>query len=228
MKKIQIFVFGVFFLLFISCKKSMSDLTFKANGIVTNPTTNIRISNYPISLYWYNSAGLWPIKINIETVKTASDGTFSISTNIDTSKFSKGFSLVLSLDASGGYILNAFGINAKVYILKSNYDPSAYKDIEFNVYKNANLKLKLIRTQTDTFTGLEVLHSILIQNNYYNDYSIFGQNPPPNTEINISTISDAFTKIFITKYNGTPNIVFKLVDSVKCTSDSTSILNVYY
>ena len=229
---ISLLISLAFFLLSASCKKSLTNLTYNFNGVVVNPTTNTPIANYPLKLYWYKSGDgifLWPQTINIKSLRTQSDGTFNFSQNIDTSNFSRGFALVLALDTSGDYILNMFGINAKCYILKTNYDPNAFKNVEFNLYKKANLKLILNRTQSDIFSAFRLYYTIIEKNqlcgNYWYPYSSM-QNFVPNTEINISTISDTYTTIYMNKYNYNSIPYYQKIDSVKCNTDSTVIYNV--
>jgi hypothetical protein len=221
------------FVFFNSCKKQVAVCTgdcfiINANGQVVNKSTNTSAAGVPVSLEWVKFDGLSSQSEGIATVSSKTDGTFDFTSSIDTTYFSKGYFLSLSVHSNDDYIVLAF---AGVTELRSYlFDPNAFQSEQFEVYTKANLKIKLHRTLDDNFQRYEITHSNVKENLFLNDYSV--QSPQEvidrNTnELDVATVADVYTRIMTAKTfaDGTSTTT---LDSVKCTTDSTSVYNVTF
>lgn len=215
-----------------SCKKQapvcMGNCgTINANGSVVNKRTNTNASGVPVSLSWVKFVGGFSQSEVIATVSSKTDGSFNFTSNIDTTYFSKGYFLSLSVGSSNDYII--LGYSGVIETRTYSFNPNAFQTKQFEVYKKANLKIRLHRTLNDNFQSYAITHSNVTDDFLY-DYNV--QSPQEvidrnTSELNIVTVSDVYTKIKTVKtfLNGTSIIT---LDSVKCTSNATSIYDVTF
>jgi len=215
-----------------SCKKQAPVCkgncgTINANGSVVNKLTTTSASGVPVSLSWVKFVGGFSQSEVIATVNSKTDGSFNFTSNIDTTYFSKGYFLSLSVGKGNEYIILGYSgfIETRTY----SFDQNVFQAKQFEVYKKANLKIKLNRTLNDNFQSYEITHSNVTDFFLY-DYNV--QSPQEvidrnTSELNIATVADVYTKIKTVKtfVNGTSIIT---LDSVKCTTSSTSIYDVTF
>lgn len=215
-----------------SCKKQAPVCTgncetINANGSVINKLTSTSAASVPVSLSWVKFVGGFSQKEVIATVNSKIDGSFNLTSNIDTTYFSKGYFLSLSVGKSNDYIILGYSglTETRTYV----FDQNAFQAKQFEVYKKANLKLKLNRTLNDNFQRYAITHSN-VADFYLYDYNV--QSPQEvidrnTSEINIETVADVYTKIKTVKTfaNGTSTTT---LDSVICTTSSTSIYDVTF
>ena len=229
--KILLTVLSVSFLI-NSCKKQAPVCTgncgtINANGSVVNKLTATNASGVPISLSWVKFVGGFSQSEVIATVNSKTDGSFNFTSNIDTTYFSKGYFLSLSVGSSNDYII--LGYSGLIETRTYSFDPNAFQTKQFEVYKKANLKIRLHRTLNDNFQSYAITHSNVTDDFLY-DYNV--QSPQEvidrnTSELNVVTVADVYTKIKTTKTfaNGTSIIT---LDSVKCTTNSTRIYDVTF
>jgi hypothetical protein len=229
--KILLIIFSVSFLV-NSCKKQAPACTgncetINANGRVVNKLTTTSASGVPVSLSWVKFVGGFSQSEVIATVNSKTDGSFNFTSNIDTSYFSRGYFLSLSVGKSNNYIILGYSglIETRIY----SFDQNAFQNKQFEVYKKANLKIKLHRTLNDNFQSYAITHSN-VSNDFLYDYNV--QSPQEvidrnTSELTVVTVADVYTKIKTVKAfaNGTSIIT---LDSVKCTSNSTSIYDITF
>jgi hypothetical protein len=203
-------------------------VTINANGSVVNKLTSTSASGVPVSLSWVTFSGIFSQSELISKLPSKTDGSFNFTSHIDTSYFSRGYYLSLSVGSSNEYIILTYSglIRTNTYSL----DLNAFQNIQFEVYKKANLKIKLHRTLNDNFQTYAIVHSSIEYYTFDNDYYV--ESPQEvidrnTSEIDVATVADVYTRIQTTKTfaNGTSTITF---DSVKCTSTTTSIYNVSF
>lgn len=229
--KILVTLFSIAFFI-NSCKKQFLSCsgncgTINANGNVINKLTAESAAGVPVSLSWVKFAGGFSQSEVITTINSKFDGSFNFIANIDTTYFSKGYFLSLSVGKSNDYIILGYSglIETRAYL----YDQNVFQAKQFEVYKKANLKIRLRRTLNDNFKSYAITHSN-VTNFFSHDYSV--QSPQEvidrNTnEINVETVADVFTKIKTIKTfaNGTSIIT---LDSVKCTVNSPGVYDVVF
>jgi hypothetical protein len=229
--KILLIILSVSFLV-NSCKKQAPACTgncktINANGSVVNKLTTTSASGVPVSLSWVKFVGGFSQSEVIATVNSKTDGSFNFTSNIDTSYFSRGYFLSLSVGKSNNYIILGYSglIETRIY----SFDQNAFQNKQFEVYKKANLKIKLHRTLNDNFQSYAITHSN-VSNDFLYDYNV--QSPQEvidrnTSELTVVTVADVYTKIKTVKAfaNGTSIIT---LDSVKCTSNSTSIYDITF
>jgi hypothetical protein len=229
--KILLIILSVSFLV-NSCKKQAPACTgncktINANGSVVNKLTTTSASGVPVSLSWVKFVGGFSQSEVIATVNSKTDGSFNFTSNIDTSYFSRGYFLSLSVGKSNNYIILGYSglIETRIY----SFDQNAFQNKQFEVYKKANLKIKLHRTLNDNFQSYAITHSN-VTNDFLYDYNV--QSPQEvidrnTSELNVVTVADVYTKIKTVKTfaNGTSTIT---LDSVKCTTNSTSIYDITF
>ena len=199
-----------------------------SNGNVINKLTNNNAANVPVSLSWVKFVAGFSQSEIITTVNSKSDGTFNFTSNVDTTYFNKGYFLSLSVGSNNEYLI--LGYSGLIETRAYTFDPNAFQGVQLEVYKKANLKLTLNRTQADNFQSFSISHSNVVNNFFIYDYNV--ESPQEvidrNTmEINVSTVADVFTKIRVIKtlVNGSST---STLDSVKCTTNSKSIYNVTF
>ncbi|CAN5764082.1 hypothetical protein BH11BAC3_BH11BAC3_25380 [soil metagenome] len=223
----------VFVSLFIySCKKQAPVCTgnceaINSNGSVVNKLTTTSASGVPVSLSWVKFVGGFSQSEIVTTVNSKADGSFNFTSNIDTTYFSKGYFLSLSVGKSNDYI--KLGYSGIIETRTYSFDQNAFQAKQFEVYKKANLKIKLQRTLNDNFQSYAITHSN-VTNDFLYDYNV--QSPQEvidrnTSEINVETVADVYTKIATVKTfaNG---ISTSTLDSVKCTTNSISTYNVSF
>lgn len=215
-----------------SCKKQAPVCTsncgtINANGSVVNKLTATNASGVPVSLSWVKFGGGFPQSEVIATVNSKADGSFNFTSNIDTTYFSKGYFLSLSVGSNKDYII--LGYSGLIETRTYSFDPNAFQTKQFEVYKKANLKIRLHRKLNDNFQSYSITHSN-VTNDFLYDYNV--QSPQEvidrnTSEVNVVTVADVYTKIKTVKafINGTSTIT---LDSVKCASNSTSIYDVTF
>lgn len=216
-----------------SCRKQTPACTancavVNANGSVLNKLTNAHVAKVPVSLNWIKFEGGFSQRQTITTVNSTSDGTFNFNSNIDTTYFNKGYYLGLNVDSNDEYIILGYSgvISKRAY----SFDQNAFQGVQFDVYKKANLKLRLHRKQNDNFLSFSISHSNVADDFYSYDYNV--QSPQEiidrnTSEVNVSTVADVFTRIKVVKSfnNGTTN---RIVDSIKCNATSTNVYDINF
>ena len=229
--KILLTIISVSFLI-NSCKKQAPVCTgncgtINANGSVVNKLTTTSASGVPVSLSWVKFVGGFSQSEVIATVNSKTDGSFNFTSNIDTTYFSKGYFLSLSVGKSNDYIILGYSgfIETRTY----SFNQNAFQAKQFEVYKKANLKIRLHRTLNDNFQRYSITHSNVTDFFLY-DYNV--QSPQEvidrnTSELNVETVADVYTKIKTVKTfaGGTSTIT---LDSIICTTSSTSIYDVTF
>lgn len=216
-----------------SCKKQAPACTgncgtINANGDVINNLTSTSASGVPVSLSWVKFVGGFSQSEVITTVNSKSDGSFNFTSNVDTSYFSRGYFLSLSVGSNKEYII--LGYSGLIETRTYSFDKNAFQNIQLEVYKKAILKIKLHRTQSDNFQSFSIAHSNVVDDVYLYDYNV--QSPQEvidmnKSEIDVSTVADVFTKIRVIKTlnNGTVNTT---IDSVKCSANTPGTYDVNF
>lgn len=229
----KILITAISFSIFTTaCKKQAPVCTancgsINANGKVVNKLTAANAAGVPVSLSWIKFVGGFSQSKVITTVNSKTDGSFNFTQNIDTTYFSKGYFLSLRVGKSNDYIILGYSglIETRTYV----FDQNAFQAKLFEVYKKANLKLKLNRTLNDNFQSYAITYSN-VADFYLHSYNV--QSPQEVTdknisEINIETVADVYTKIKTVKTfaNG---ISTTTLDSIKCTTNATSIYEINF
>lgn len=201
--------------------------TINSNGRVINKLTNTGAAGVPVSLNWVKFVGGIAQTEVIATVNSKADGSFNFTSSIDTTYFTRGYSLSLKANKSKEYIILGYSgvINVQAY----SFDQNALQNKTLEVYKKANLKIRLNRTLNDNFQSFAITHSN-VNDFFLYDYNV--QSPKEvidrnTSELNIETVADVYTKIKTTKtFSNSPSIV--TLDSVKCTANSISTYKVTF
>lgn len=145
-----------------SCKKQAPICTvncekINSNGSVINKLTTTSAPGVPVSLSWVKFVGGFSQSQVIATVNSKTDGSFNFTSIIDTTYFSKGYFLSLSVGKSNDYII--LGYSGVIETRTYSYDQNAFQAKQFEVYKKANLKIRLHRTLNDNFRSYAIMHS---------------------------------------------------------------------
>jgi hypothetical protein len=195
--------------------------------------TNTSAAGVPVSLSWVKMVPgsfptILPPELVIAKVKSESDGTFNFTSEIDTTYFVRRYFLSLTVGSNKEYIIlghPGVTISANTYF----FDQNAFQGVQFEVYKKANLKIRLHRTQNDDFTKFSISHSIfdywfLYDYNVGSPQEVIDQN---KSELNVETVADVYTKIKVVKtfLNGTSTTT---IDSVRCTTNATTTYDVIF
>lgn len=225
------------FLLFIvilltSCKREMPKCTgncvdVRFAGTVFNKATNTPMSGQVVNVYM-NKSGFClfcPLR-KIGSVKTESDGSFSLMSTIDSTLLNENH-LVVSMKKPNGYISYPEPVgpgilpNTPEYLSVDFYDldPSRMEHISFGFYPRTLLKINLHRTtpvSPDKYLSLEFKLD--------EQTSVWGlreSNSNADTTLTIYTSASMFTKIISRK--SVTNI-----DSVYCRTNQDNSINISY
>ncbi|POY39194.1 hypothetical protein C3K47_01475 [Solitalea longa] len=209
-----------------SCEKeappcSGNCASLRVDGNVINKLDSTVASGVTVILSWSKSVYISQDQV-ISKVNSKKDGTFNFTSNIDTTYFSRGYFLTLRVSSNNEYSILGYSglINTEAYF----FDPNAFQNIHFEVYKKAKLKLKLHRSRNDSIQSFSISHSDILPDFFIYDYNVVY---PQEGEINVSTVADVFTKIRVIKtlING---VTTTTIDSIKCLSNSTLVYDINF
>jgi hypothetical protein len=229
----KIFLPLVLVLLLFGCQKQTIVCTgncgiISISGTTFNKITNTAEPNVPISLDWAKARICICSQKNVFTGQSGSDGSFTITANIDTSMF-KDHGLRLYVTKNDDFIVirdSAFANNNSY----RSYTPGGYPPVQLNIYPQATLKIILQRSQTDNFESFGIQHSAVNENNTVSDYA--ASSPKEVTdrnvkELTVPTVAGVFTKIISTKRINSTQTITK-IDSVKCTRGGANTFTVVF
>lgn len=209
---------------FVECTKpNCYDL--KVEGLVINKATNDSLNNIPITLNWVNPAYTLSSGATINVQYSNNSGSFSFINSIDTSLFSNGYHLNISIPNKSDYIVFPKGNSFSVY------DPTdpILKSIKYELYPKAQLQIQLIREKTDALESLVVTHSFR-KDSGYADRTILKTNGifdnPLNDQLSVETSADVKTYISWTKkVSGVKTLK---TDSIVCKQNAANIYKIRY
>lgn len=220
-------------LLLLSCRKQTIICTGNCAPITISGTTFNKISNtaqpnVPISLDWVQARICICSQKNVFTGQSGSDGSFTITANIDTSMF-KNYGLKLYVSKNDDFIVirdSTFASNDSYRF----YSPGGYPPVRLNIYPQATLKIKLQRSQTDNFESFSIQHSAVNENNTVSDYYVSSPKEVTDRnvkELTVPTVAGVFTKIISTKRISSTQVITQ-IDSVKCTRGGNNSFTVVF
>ncbi len=203
----------------VECKSGCYDI--KLDGSIIDNVTKNAIKNTPITLNWTN-----PICAtcpdNIVAIQYSNDtGTFSFSNAIDTSYFSKGYHLNISIPEKSDYIIFP---KEKIF---SVYNPTdnILKSLKFELYPKTQLLIQLVREKSDAFDTFIIGHAFRKDIGYTDRTIKKSSNQydyPLNDSFNVETSADIKTYITWTKINNAVRLV--KTDSIIC---KRNVINTY-
>lgn len=220
-------------LLLLSCRKQTIICTgncapITISGTTFNKITNTAQPNVPISLDWVRTTICICSQKNVFTGQSGSDGSFTITANIDTSMF-RDHGLKLYVSKNDNFIViqdSTFASNDSYRF----YSPGGYPPVQLNIYPKAMLKIILQRRQTDNFESFGIEHSAVNDYNTVSDYYV--SSPKEVTDRNVKelavpTVAGVFTKIISTKRINSTQIITQ-IDSVRCTKGGANTFTVVF
>lgn len=229
-----VFVLSLFSLfLFPSCKKQAAICSgncgeITAAGKVVNELTGTPVSGVPVSLAWTKFSGGIEKKEVIGTVQSNDDGSFILNATLDTMKFNDGYTLYLSAESNDEYMI--LGYSGTIGQASYSFDPTAFANLRFDVYRKAALRIRLHRILNDDFKSFSISHSNVVPELFQNDYLV--QSPQEVINRNQSyvdkkTVADIYTRIRTEKVlpDGTTQTT---VDSVICGAAGETVYDVFF
>ena len=220
-------------LLLLSCRKQTIICTgncapITISGTTFNKITNTAQPNVPISLDWVQARICICSQKNVFTGQSGSDGSFTITANIDTSMF-KDHGLRLYVSKNDDFIV----IRDSVFTNDNSfrfYSPAGYPPERLNNYPQATKKIKLQRSQKDNFESFGIQHSAVNENNTVSDYAISSPQEVIDRnvkELTVPTVAGVFTKIISTKRINSTQVITQ-IDSVRCTRGGNNSFTVVF
>jgi hypothetical protein len=198
-----------------------------ANGRVVNKLANTAAAGVPVSLRWAKFVGGLSQFELISTVKSRADGSFDLKSDIDTTYFTRGYYLSLNVGQNNEYLILGYSgvIEARTY----SYDQAVFQGKQLEVYKKANLNIKLRRLANDNFQSFAISHAnvtdfFLYDYNVASPQEVIDRN---TSELNVQTVADVYTKVRSVKTfaNGTS---ITTLDSVRCVVGSANTVEVRF
>ncbi len=205
-------------LLSISCKKQIAVCTgncdvVNINGYLFNGASNSNAGVAPISLDWQKFTGIIFSQKNVSSINAKSDGTFNFTSIIDTTLFEQGYFLSINVDDNNSYMtLPDNGVN-RMY----NYNANGFTNLKLDVYPKTTLKIKLNRIQNDNFQYFAVSY-YFIDNAEFFPFETSSPQDIYETELDVPTSTDLYTKIRVTKTSSTGTSTMT-IDSIICTKN---------
>jgi len=226
-------------MLFCSCRKQVPDCSgncsdFVFAGFIYDKSLNTPLPNQSIDIVLYQSGGCWLCSSKtIASGKSNSNGYFSITATFDTSLL-KEYYLQVSATAADNFINNAKPIGPGILNSQDNLsskqfstiDTGAFKNVRFDFYPRALLKINLHRTSSTT----QQYPSLIQSYTFDNRTSIWGLDERAtnkDTTLTIYTTANIFTKIVSTKQQSS-TIVNSKTDSIKCLSNVNNSIDITY
>ena len=195
--------------------------TLKFNGSIIDKVTNNSVINTPVTLNWVNPTCITCPEDVIDIQYSKGSGNFSFSNAIDTSYFSNGFHLNISIPETSDYIIFPKEKNFSVY----NSTDSILNHLKFELYPKTQLLIQLVREKADAFDTFIVGHAfrkdirytdrIITKSTNQYDYLL-------NDSFNVETSADIKTYITWTKIYNAVRVV--KTDSIIC---KRNIVNTY-
>ena len=143
--------------LLLSCKKQIVICTgncysLNVNGKVVNSLTNENAPNVPLVISRVKFVGIFSSSKTVQEFNSKQDGTFNISTGIDSTMFNDGYFLSLKVKDNKDYMTLPDKGNNRLYDLSTN----TLSNLFISVYPKTSLKIKLNRIQNDNFQYFSV------------------------------------------------------------------------
>jgi len=209
---------------FVKCTKPNSCFEIKIEGSIIDKAKNDSIKNIPITLNWVNPTSSFSADNTIDIQYSNNSGNFSFLSSIDTSFFSKGYYLNVSIPIKNDYIVfprNTFSI----------YNPtdSIIKNLKYEFYPKTRLLIQIIRQMDDVFETFSVSHTFR-KNFGYVDKTIhrnFNQyDSPVNDSYNVETAANI--KTYITWVKTINSVRYEKTDSIICKQNTQNIYKIKY
>lgn len=202
--------------------------SIRATGRVTDGVTQAPVANIPVYLAWTRFVGLASKTEEISRTNTRQDGSYDFTSDIDTSYFSNGYSLMVKVDRSNDHMI-LFPEESYAFIQR-RFDTTGLRNRDLHVYRKADLTIKLNKTETTLYTAFKVEHTSVPNTGSYYAYSLLTPSEissPATRENKVATVADVYTKITIVKQfaNGTRVIT---TDSLICRANAANMYTVSY
>ncbi len=166
--------------------------------------------------------GFAPSPKSVYNGQADSEGNFSFTISIDSSLF-KDYTLGVRVLVQTGYLRNNYDYLEERLV---EYGQTSLQNINFAMYPQANLIIRLHRVQSDYFEFFSIDHNYK-SNSGYSEYLITGSQFASDTIINTETSADIYTKVKSTKTLGLGSFT-EQVDSIICTSNSNNVIDISY
>jgi hypothetical protein len=205
------------------CESNCYSLNMK--GAVIDKTTNSGIKDIQVNLNWTKPMCIFCPDNNIYTGTTDNSGNFNISNSIDTTYFQNEFHLSLSIPKNNDYIVVPLGNDFGIYSLTE----SMLKNVTFELYPKAELKIITERVETDNMTTFIVEHYFckgITYGDVINSKGNAGFGSPLNDTRITETSANIKTYIRWTKSFGNQKI--EKVDSIICQKGKENIYTIRY
>lgn len=224
---------------FCSCKKQVPACSANCYevvfaGFIVDKSLNIPLPNQSIAIALRQSGNCWICSSkNIASGKSNSAGYFFITATFDTSLLKTYYIDVLAT-AADNFINNAQPVGPGILNSKDNLsrrrfstvDTGAFKNLRFDFYPRAFLKINLHRT-----SAIVPQYRNLNQSYTFDDHSsVWGleeRTSNTDTTLTIYTAANIFTTIVSSKQQS-PTIVTTRTDSIKCLSNTDNAIDITY
>jgi len=207
------------------CKGACVDVP--VYGRVYDATTNKGIANHTVEVKWrYAGFCIFSCSQSVRSVQTDNNGDFNFIASVDTSMFSKRYSLDVVTTIPQGYI-DDYGLISSQGIY--NYTPAWLTNIDVPVLPKTSITLRLHRILADNFTyyNAETYFQYKQTGMYSQGYRITSPSQAKDTTLNIETAADVKTYI-ISRKTTAPGVSTEKKDSIVCTKQGPNVFDVYY
>ena len=206
---------------FVECNANCYNLIISGEAI--NKVTNQGINNIPVTLKWGSSCVFFCPDNIIDRKASNNTGLFAFNNFIDSSYFSNGNRLFLTIPENKEFIIFPLYNYFEIYSIHD----STLKNLKFEFYPKTQLQIKIERVETDTFEYFGVEHRFCDRMSYV-DCTIARSNVEIEKEqiFNVETASDIKTYIYWRKRYLTHDV--DRIDSIICKKGVINTFKIQY
>lgn len=186
-------------------------------GTTVNRLTGVEEPYVPLQLNWQKPGITIGNTSYVSQLNTSSNGTFQFAVSIDTTRFS-GESLIMRVLDGTDYV-PANDNSLKDSLRMSFYNSTAFQNLRIGVYNAANLVLKLRKTQTDSYSSLQVTYQY-DEDRIFTAYNTDFPDAFKPQDVTVPTAAGLVTTVHVIK--GQANGTFKQNDTTIFCSESTN------
>jgi hypothetical protein len=208
----------------ITCNSNCYSLNL--HGTVTDKFANSGIKTIPVTLNWKKPTCLFCTDNMIDKVVSDNSGRFEFANSVDTSYFSTGYQLYVSIPLSNDYIVFPW----ENYFVINSVADSKVEQLKFELYPRTQLTIRIVKQQADSYFDTFVVEHAFKKDFQYVDRVISRVNNQYDNPVNdtylVETAAGMKTYIKWTKTVGSVNT--ENVDSIICVKNKDNFYTIKY
>jgi len=195
-------------------------------GSVIDKVTNKGINTIPVTLNWKKPECLFCSDNMINKIVSDNSGNFIFANSVDTSFFSNGYQLNVSIPVNNEYIIFPW----ENYFVIHSITDSNINNLRYELYPRTQLTIQIEKQQTDSYFDTFIVEHYFRQDFRYMDRLITRVNNqydyPVNDTYKVETSADIKTYIRWTKIVNSVKTIG--LDSIVCAKGKENVYKIKY